>query len=545
MLFTTLPALARQALMSVTRTSSSLLALVMVLSACDGAVPADPDAGPPDGGQDAGPPDGGPPLTCTETTRVDGVLDDTVTVMLDTTMTETRPRDLGLSCGNVEGELRWAPQEVIELRVPGTGSVQVELDTVFDGDTDADFNTVLQVRETCETVPPGVFPPTCFDDASQTEFRTQGAFTATGGDTLYILVTGYSQPPAEQGTVDSGRVRLDITVSASSTPTLTAGTLFLANDDTLISATGTDSGADARGVALNFYGASGQLLDIYGDGEATEDGDVFLVFFEPVPDTVDFTGNAIVLGSNINLTGYLRAVGAGQARFRVFDSAYALSEPLMVPIAEATLVGEGETCGGSVVCRPEMSCVADVCAATGAIAAACGAAIPLTVPLDGTMPLVHMGTTGAGLGNFAPSTMCVADPRGAIGAETIYVVTVPADTKADLYVTTNLSGTGMTDTIVYLRSACPDSGSVLDCNDDRASGDVQSDVDARDLEAGDYFIFVERYGGLMSGTIPHALSVTLRPVLAPGVACDPAGLVDRCETGTCPAGTDSVCPPAP
>jgi hypothetical protein len=533
--------------MSVTRSSTSLFALVIVLAACDGPPPViDPDAGPPDAGTDAGPPDGGPPLTCTETMAVDGVLDDTVTVMLDTTMTETRPRDLGLGCGNVDGELRWAPQEVIELHVPGTGEVQVELDTVFEGDTDAEFNTVLQVRETCETVPSGTFPPTCFDDVSPEEFRTRGGFIATGGDTLFIIVTGYSEPPAEQGTVDSGRVRLDITVSASSAPTLTAGTLLLALDDTLISATGTDSGADARGVALNFYGPGGALLDIYGDGEATEDGDVFLVFFDPEPDTADFTGNAIVRGADVNLAGYLRAVAVGgQARFRVFDAVYAMSDPLMVPIMEAMPVGEGEACGGDRVCRPEMSCVADVCAATGAVATACGGAIALDVPLDGTMPLIQMGTTGAGLGNFAPATTCVPDPQGAIGAETIYAVTIPADTTADLIATTNLTGTGTTDTIVYVRSACPDSGTVLACNDDRAGGDVQSDIYAPSLTAGTYFIFVERYGGLMSGTIPHALSVTLRPVLAPGAACDPANMANRCATGTCPAGTDSVCPAVP
>lgn len=530
--------------MSVTRSSSSLLALVIALSGCDGAPPVQSDAGPSDAGQDAGPPDAGPPLTCAEMTRVDGVLDDTVTVMLDTTMTETRPRDLGLRCGNVEGELRWAPQEVIELHVPGSGEVRVELDTVFDGDTDADFNTVLQVRETCETVPADPFPPTCFDDVSATEFRTRGAFTARGGDTFFILVTGYSEPPATQGTVDSGRVRLDITVSASSPPTLTAGTLYLAAEDAYISATGTDSGADARGVALNFYGADGALLDIYNDGEATEEGDVFVVYFDPVPDTADFTGDAVVLGTNVNLAVYLRAAATGgQARFRVFDSAYTMSEPLMVPIAEGNLVGEGESCGGMDVCRRELSCVDGACAATGRWATLCGAAIPLDVPLDGSMPVTRAGTTGAGLGNFVPSTECVPSPQGAIGAETIYAVTVPADTTADLIATTN-AGTGNTDTILYVRRSCADASAEneLDCNDDRASGDFQSDVEVRDLEAGTYHIFVERWGGLMSGTIPHTLRVALRPVLATGEPCDPAGVVDRCASGACPAGTDSVCP---
>lgn len=526
--------------MSVTR-FSFVLALALGLVACDGGPSPDPDAGQPDAGPpDAGPPDAGPPLACSETMRLDAVLDDTVSVMLDTTMTETRPRDLGLFCGNVEGELRWAPQEVIELHIPGSGEVEVQLDTVFD-ETDHAFNTVLQVRETCERVPEGFFPPTCFDDVSQAELRSKGAFIANGGDTVFVFVTGFSEPPAVQETVDAGRVRLDVTVRASTPPTLTEGTLFLANDDTLISATGHDPAADVRGVALNFF-VGGRMLDIYGDGEATENGSVFLVPFDPAPTTADYTGNAVVPGSQVNLTAYLRGVGATHARFRVYDSAYALSEPVMVPIEEATLVGEGEACGETgVACRALMSCVSGVCAATGPIAAACNNAIELAVPADGTA-VERGGTTGAGLGNFAPSTECAPDPQGPLGAETIYRVDVPAGVTADLIATTDLPGSGSTDTILYVRSSCPDESAEaeLACNDDRPSGDVQSYVEVSDLTEGSYFIFVERWGGLASGSIPHALSVRLRPVLEAGASCDPTGVMNRCAGAAC--GDDGLCP---
>lgn len=526
--------------MSVTRSSSSILALVIALSGCDGAPPADPDAGPPDAGQDAGPPDGGPPLTCTEMTRVDGVLDDTVTVMLDTTMTETRPRDLGLACGNVEGELRWAPQEVLELHVPGTGEVQVELDTVFDGDTDADFNTVLQVRETCETVPAGGFPPTCFDDAGRNEFRTRGGFIANGGDTLYLIVTGYSEPPAEQGTVDSGRVRVDITVSAPTRPTVTGGAIYIEGQDTRITAIGNDPGADARGVALNFY-VGGRLLDIYGDGEATEDGDVFLVPFEPAPTTADYTGNAVVPGAAVNLAGYLQAVGATHARFRVYDAVYAVSEPLMVAIGEP--VGFGETCDATHVCDAETTCVSGTCGARPGVEAACTGAAAIPVLPDGA-PVSVTGTLAAGAAGQLRVATCVPSAAAA-GAEAVYSATVPADTTADLIVTTDVAGTpSETDTIVYVRAACPDASSELGCHDDvNTSGmNYQSTVEARGLAAGTYFVIVETYNG---GGGAFELQARLRPVLDAGVACDPAGMANRCATGTCPAGTDSVCPPVP
>jgi Ca2+-binding RTX toxin-like protein len=245
--------------MSFTRVSSALF-LSLLLAACDGTPPIS-DAGVDAGLPDSGPPDAGPPLACTETMTVDGVLGDTVSVMFDTAMTETRPRDLGLTCGNAEAELRWAPEEVVELHVPGTGPVAVDLDTVSSGETDADFNTVLQVRTQCEHVPQGIFPPTCFDDFSQTDFRSRGSFMATGGQTYFIIVTGFSHPPADQGTVDRGHVRLDITVHDNAPPTITSGSLILAGNDTLVGAGGSDGLSGGSGDDTLDGGADPDTLD--------------------------------------------------------------------------------------------------------------------------------------------------------------------------------------------------------------------------------------------------------------------------------------------
>jgi hypothetical protein len=523
--------------MSLLRFSSPLV-LSIALVACDGAAPM-MDAGHDAGLPDAGPPDAGPPLACSDLTPLDGVLGETVSVMLDTSMTETRPRDLGFSCGNVESELRWAPQEVVELRVPGSGPVAVELDTVFDGDTPVEFNTVLQVRRTCERAPVDAFPPSCFDDVGRNDFRSRGGFTAMGGEVVYVFVTGYSEPPATQGTVDRGRVRLDVTVRESSPPTLTAGSFLLALADSYVEATGMDAGGDARGVALNFYGPDGALLDIYGDGAATEDGDVYLVFFDPAPTTADYVGRAVVRGAEGNLAGYLRSVGATEAGFRVFDEAWALSTPRRVTIAEAELVGFGEACDTTRVCRPEMTCISGTCGVSGPVATACGGAIDLMVPApEGTATsITRTGSVGAGRGNFAPD--CVSNANATAGAETIYAVTVPEGVTADLLVTTDLPGTGGSDTIVYVRGACPDSGTELACNDDVRAMNLRSAVEARDLGAGTYYILVEQYGGLMSGSAPHELQATLRPVLGPGAACDMAGAENRCATGACAGG---LCP---
>jgi hypothetical protein len=361
-----------------------------------------------------------------------------------------------------------------------------------------------------------------------------------GSDVLYLLVTGYSEPPPEQGTVDRGRVRVDVTVRANSAPTITDGYFLLALNDTLIEAVGNDPDADVRGVAMNFYGPTGELMDIYGDGTATLDGDVFYVFFAPPPTTADFTGNATVMGSSVNLAGYLRANMASQVALRVFDSGWATSAPLMLDVEEADLAGFGETCGGRTICRPEMLCdtgVTDTCIANATMAAACGRATPIVVPVptDMATSAIVTGSTGAGVGNIEPS--CVTG-NGSIGAETIYSVDVP-DGTFDMLVTTELTATGTTDTIVYVRGACADSGTELGCNDDRVPMDLQSDVTVMDATVGTYFVFVERYGGLASGTIPHAVQVTLRPVLASGAACDMAGVQNRCATGAC---TASLCP---
>lgn len=521
--------------MSVIRFFSVLL-LAAAVAACDGDPPGDPDAGHADGSQ-PDPGDAGPPLACSHKHRLDAVFDGTVSIMLDTRMTETRPRDLGLYCGNVEAELRWAPQEVVELHIPGSGEVEVTLDTVFD-ETEWEFNTVLQVRRTCERVPEGFFPPTCFDDVDEAELRSRGSFIANGGEVVYVIVTGFSEPPAVQDTVDTGRVRLDVSVKAATRPTLTDASFYLARDDVLIRASGHDPGADVRGVALNFY-VGNVLLDIYGDGEATENGSVFLVPFDPAPNTTDYESEVMVRGRDVNLAAYLAAVGATHARFRIFDSAYAMSEPRMVPIEEATMVGEGEACGGETLCRREMSCIDGICEATGVWATACANAIPLDVPADGSTAVEHAGRTGAGFGNFEPSVECVGHPQAAIGAETIYRVDIPEGVTADLLATTDLPGTGNTDTILYLRSSCPDSGieAELACNDDRASNNPKSAIEVEGLTEGSYYLFVERWGGLASGTIPHALSVRLRPVLESGEACDPSGVMNRCAAGPCDEGT--------
>ena len=172
------------------------------------------------------------------------------------------------------------------------------------------------------------------------------------------------------------------------------------------------------------------------------------------------------------------------------------------------------------------------------IASLCDAAgeIPIAADPAHAVTLTQMGTTGAGAGLIAPPTDCVMDPRGGAGAEAVYKVDV-AIPDFDMLVTTDLPGTGMTDTILYVRSECPDSGTLVDCNDDIARMNTHSSLEMRDLTMGTYYVFVETYGGLMMGTAPHEVGVTVRPLIASGGACDMAEMDNRCQSGTCTGGT--------
>ncbi len=276
-----------------------------------------------------GMPDAGAGYTCDRTMRVEGVMDAPVTVMLDTSRTAELPRDLGFSCGNPESEIRWARQEAIEFHVPGSGPVAVRFDTVLDA-TAPELNTLVQARTDCRRIPEGRFPATCFDDANEIEWRSAGGVVANGGDVLYFIVTGYSDPPADWMTTEEGPIQIDFTVTATEPPTLRAGSIRLVGDDVHIAISGSDPDGDVAGVALNFYGRSG-LLDIYGDGEARENDSVYVVRIAPPPTGTSYDETLIVRGSSVNLAGYLRAVSATRARIRVYDSVQAPSEPRDVP----------------------------------------------------------------------------------------------------------------------------------------------------------------------------------------------------------------------
>lgn len=311
----------------------------------------------------------------------------------------------------------------------------------------------------------------------------------------------------------------------------------LAGDDVAVGGAGTDPDADVAGLALNFLGPDGRLLDIYGDGEATRDGDVFVVPFDPAPRTAAYDALQVVRASAVNLGPYMRAARVSRGMLRAFDRAYALSDELEVTVGEASLVGWNEACDGERVCRDPMTCVRGLCDVTGLPAAVCRSArlLVLPTPTDEATSVGATGTVGSGrVGAFFATC---AGGQASLGTETVFLLSVP-EGRHDLLATTDLSGSGSTDTILYLRRACGDSGTEIACNDDISRTNTQSAIEVRDAMPGNYFLFVELYGG--ASAAPFELRVTLRPVREAGQSCDEAGLANRCASGACVGG---VCAP--
>lgn len=529
-----------------------LCALSAAVCLC--ALPAcgDDDAGPivsPDAGMaDLGPPDLGTPdlgpmyapgTTCDDPHVLAGTTTGEVSLSFDTTDERPGMRDIGFECGNAEAE-RWAPQHVVEYAVPGTGLQRVEFSTVNPG-TGRRVDTVVQVRATCDRVPSPFF--SCFDNASSSELRSIGATSATGGSTIYFIVTTVEDTMAT-GWSDRGPIELTVSARSMSAPTITAGSVYAIGSRVEFNATGGDADGDAVGMRAQFLDATGEPVDLDANGTVDEN-DVPKRRFATSPSSMmTFSGTAEFEG----LTGFIgRApVRATQVDLSIYDSAAAQSSALRLPLVALTEGGTGATCDDTVRCRRPLVCDAALCAPTPEYVALCAAATPvaIAIPTDMATTATVSGSAGAAADRFAPFTCTNSDgTRLAVtGGEVLYSVTLPAGTY-DLTARTDVTGTASTDdTIVYLRRDCADPGGELACNDDLSAGgmDLRSRVDVRDLAAGTYHIFVEPFRG--GTTVVFSLEVRLRPVLATGATCDPEQLLNRCAAGACLAGATPTCP---
>lgn len=507
--------------------ATGLAGILATLTACgddDGMVvpdagPGETDSGPImiDAGRDAGPPVVG---ACDAVREVTGEMGVT-TLTGDTSMIDTRARDLGPECGNPDAA-RFAPQEIIAYTVPGTGMTGIRFSTDHAG-TEAEFAVVVQVRETCETIPSG--PRTCFNPADGA-LHPSGAFMAEGGSTVYFVVTGYSEPPT--GILEEGTWELTIETVDNAAPTITAAQAALLAESFELHVAGMDDGS-ASGYSGTFLDASGAGVDFNEDGTPDVVGGAFLN---------DVSGMTSFVGYDRypSVRELFTEAGVTQMEVRVVDDFGLESDPLTVTVGEP--LGVADACGDTAFCAIELTCDTAACAPATAATTACAAATAVTItpPTTATTSTTVTGTVPDGVGLMEAS--CTTPP-GAPGPETLYSVVVPAGAY-DLIARTDLSGTGETDTVLSLRTACGDPTTEIACNDDIDTAGMvyTSRIEALDVPAGTHTIVVEQWGE-PGAAGPFQMEVSLRPVLATGEACDNAGVMNRCAAGAC---ASSVCP---
>lgn len=468
---------------------------------------------------------------CEAPMRVTGTLDGPTSVMLDTTMTETRPRDLGLLCGNPEARV-WARQEVIAYTVPGTGPVGVRISTANMG-TRRNFNTVIQVRRECRRIPTETF--TCFDDVSRTEPRAIGGFSAMGGETVYVYVTGHSEPEAVRMEVDEGPVQVTFEAAPNTPPTLTSARYRVRGTDSVIDAAGTDAEGNFEGLSLFLYNSMGRI-NLAGAPNG-------ILLSAPDAMGMDWSARIEIPGSDLPLVEFCRRpdVMCTRAGIVAFDRFFATSAERSVTFDMVDIVGLGARCDRDHVCANGLVCNAMMtCEPTPEAMAACAAATNIEVPTPSTATTRATATAmlpNRGLGLFTAPASCTEPVTATDGQEHIFRVVVP-EGDFDLTFRTDLPGTGSTDTVLYVRRSCADATTTIGCHDDIARGMLGSTVTVSNATAGEYFAFVESYNG--SGG-PVEIEASLKPVLPSGASCDPRGMDNRCARGVCPMST-MICP---
>lgn len=495
-------------------------ALCLALAAC-GSPTEGLDAGPRDGSMMGGLP------TCAAPLLVEG--SDTTPSLIDVDTRMGPEGGLDVSDCNGGGP---SPQVVIAYRVPGEGSRSVLISTANVG-TDRSFDTVLAIRRgACEDTG-AITEQFCFDDEG-TDRRASGQIEAMGGETLYIVATGYFD---SERTTDRGPMTIQIKARPNAPPTITDASVLVTSDAVRVQVAGGDMDGDGAGVRVTFHGPAGELVDIDRDGLLDEYDALSQPFDRPVTGAATFMETA-----TIPIRDSAIFASSSEAWVRIYDEA-GVRSVVDVPVAvvTGTIVGSGEACDATTVCATELVCRLSVCSASAERAAACGAAMPLSIATPSGMATeaAIQSVLMPGVGLFTGA--CVETQ----GREDVYSVSVP-DVRVDVVATTDSAGTPVdVDTVLYARADCLNPASSMEdwCQDDiDVSTNRRSTIELLDQRSTTVYLFVEHWRSVPADTTArYELSVRLRPVLSAGAACDPTGALNRCASGACPAAT-RVCP---
>lgn len=519
-----------------------------MLFACGSPPAATPDAGSDagtdggGGGGDSGPDTSVPPdagVNACASPRAITLTTAAMTVTGNTTgMSAGLPRLDG--CGGAGTDPMGVPQEVLAVTLPGTAAdmVGVILNMGVDG-TALDYDSLIEIRGTCASATGAQ----CIDDGGPADdYRSTGTFLAEGGSTVFIVVSGYLNPL--DGYVNSGAWAMELTAFVNpAPPTLTGGEATLYDGENLVgSAMGTDPAGAAASLRYSFLDTAGTAIGFDLDGDTATPDDIELVndFRPSVIGMMTFTGTVDITGFG----EFPQAATATQLRIAVLNAFDQASAEMTIPLAMGTTVGVGATCDATHRCADTLTCTAGVCAASAEVIAACATATPLAI-VPPTTTITSVMTTAA-LDTTEGALEGSCNTRGGLGDEVLFTVTVPAVGAYDIIVDTNGAMLGETDTVVYDRVSCVDPSTETACNDDdmRLPATMPpllaSYAEILDAAPGDHTIVVDSFDTLAAAATVD-VTVSLRPVLATGAACDLMGVENRCSAGNCLDGT-RVCP---
>jgi hypothetical protein len=465
-------------------------------------------------------------------------------VMGDTTGMTTGLVDLGANCGgNMAGQMQ-APEQVIAVTLPGSATDNVAVTyTLLNAVTDAMFDTTTQVRTNCMDATGAI----CFDDSSvdPADYRSDGHFTAPGGSTRYIIISGYRMPLT--GYHNSGPWKADFQTFVNPTaPTLASGTASLLDGDYLtVEAVGMDPQSAATGVQLSFLDATSAPIgfDIDADPTTADVTDLGPYDFRPgIIGMMNFDGTSRVTGFG----PFPQALTATQLRIAVVDAANLTSNEIMIPLVQSTSVHVGDMCDAMSVCPPGVDCTGTpaVCTVPAAVATECAGAVAVTVATPTTTTTMATSSVNFTTGTGLIEGSCIG--TGGMGDEHILSVDVPATGTFDLIAETPDMAENGPDTLIYDRTVCGDPSTETACNDDRGAAPdphvIASRIVVQNAAAGTHFIIVDSFE-TMTTAMSTVVTISLRPVLAVGDMCDSAGVMNRCPGTPCPAtGTGVVCP---
>lgn len=522
--------------------------IAATLVAC-GGTPNPTDAGPigdtggpdtgttPDAGHDAG-----ATSVCDTPMTLTLAQGPAQTVMGDTTGHTMGVVNLGDTCGAQAAGGTTAPQQVIELHLPGTASDTVAVTfTLLNAGTDPTFDTTTQLRTTCTDVTGA----TCFDDNTAGvagDYRSEGTFTAPGGSTRYLIVGGYRMPLTGNVNVGPWQASFQTFVNPTA-PTLTSGTASLLDGDLLtISTMGMDPQSAATGVQVSFLDAANAPIgfDIDMDTSTPDVTDLGPYNFRPgVLGMMNFTAGTRITGFG----PFPQAATATQLRISVVDGANLMSNELMIPLVQAMTVHVGDTCDAMHVCPGGVDCTGTpaVCTVPAAVAAECAAAVAVTVATPTTTTTSATSTVNYTTGMGLLEGSCVG--TGGMGDEHILSVDVPATGTFDLIASTPDMAEMGPDTLLYDRTVCGDPSTETACNDDRSAMPhvIASLITIQNAAPGTHFIVVDSFETL-TAAMSTVVTISLRPVLGVGDACDPLGAMNRCPGTPCPTTGTAVCP---